>query len=230
MTRSHKGKNQTRTTTKEGQTIARIMLQSINSWLANQEPASRQRQCLLFLEEYHWIWGVNSCTHTTFWNHILHFLICMQQFWAQNTMSFVVPHPIFFFLVVVKTVIYLLLPYHPLQKNTCLRINGHIFLIKWWITIMLVSKWIWLYKPCKSVCSHKKAHVNTSSALEQTKGKRMGDTDLGAPSLLLASPKLRAGHLKVCRTWAIRSDLFTPHKKQTAMFIPDYSEMVFESS
>lgn len=136
----------------------------------------------------------------------------------------------FFFLVVVKTVIYLLLPYHPLQKNTCLRINGHIFLIKWWITIMLVSKWIWLYKPCKSVCSHKKAHMNTSSALEQTKGKTMGDTDLGAPSLLLASPKLRAGHLKVCRTWAIRSDLFTPHKKQTAMFIPDYSEMVFESS
>lgn len=131
------------------------MLQSINSWLANQEPASRQRQCLLFLEEYHWTWGVNSCTHTTFWNHILHFLICMQQFWAQNTMSFVVPHPIFF--LVVKTVIYLLLPYHPLQKNTCLRINGHIFVIKWWITIMLVSKSIWLYKPCKSVCSHKKS-------------------------------------------------------------------------
>lgn len=58
----------------------------------------------------------------------------------------------------------------------------------------------------------------------------MGDTDLGTPSHLLASPKLRAGHLKVHRTWAIHSDFLTPHKKQTAMFIPDNSEMVFKSS
>lgn len=132
------------------------------------------------------------------------------------------PRPLLFLSPeLLSVVVYLLLPYNFVYKtlayifntgfvlNTCRTVNT---------CTTLFSKRIWLLKPCKNVCSCQKGHVNTSLILEHRKDH--GKQNQGRPSYWLGLAMLPAGNLNNCNPWAIHSGVFTPHKKQTTMFMP----------